>query len=132
MLPPSPADRRKPPVLPAEAHAPPEAARIAAAALGRGSRPRCRRRAYRLPRKRVSPKRPSRAEDLRLVAGMVEADAAALAACLAAKVDDDTQDKPQREGFFARLKRSLVRTRENIGSGFFGLFRGKKDRRRAV
>ncbi|AVP92237.1 signal recognition particle-docking protein FtsY [Aeromonas rivipollensis] len=56
-----------------------------------------------------------------------EADAAALAALpLAAKVDDDTQDKPQREGFFARLKRSLVRTKENIGSGFFGLFRGKK------
>jgi fused signal recognition particle receptor len=38
----------------------------------------------------------------------------------------ETQEKPQREGFFARLKRSLVRTRENIGSGFFGLFRGKK------
>ncbi|WP_081805834.1 signal recognition particle-docking protein FtsY [Aeromonas media] len=71
-------------------------------------------------------KEAQRAEDLRLVAEM-EADAAALAALpLAAKVDDDTQDKPQREGFFARLKRSLVRTRENIGSGFFGLFRGKK------
>ncbi|MBV7414330.1 signal recognition particle-docking protein FtsY [Aeromonas sp. sif2433] len=64
------------------------------------------------------------AEAARIVA---EADAAALASLpLAAKVDDDTQDKPQREGFFARLKRSLVRTRENIGSGFFGLFRGKK------
>lgn len=63
-------------------------------------------------------------EEARIVA---EADAAALASLpLAAKVDDDTQDKPQREGFFARLKRSLVRTRENIGSGFFGLFRGKK------
>ncbi|MGE6170586.1 signal recognition particle-docking protein FtsY [Aeromonas media] len=71
-------------------------------------------------------KEAQRAEDLRLVAEM-EADAAALAALpLAAAVDDDTQDKPQREGFFARLKRSLVRTRENIGSGFFGLFRGKK------
>ncbi|MGE6268237.1 signal recognition particle-docking protein FtsY [Aeromonas media] len=71
-------------------------------------------------------KEAQRAEDLRLVAEM-EAEAAALAAPpLAAKVDDDTQEKPQREGFFARLKRSLVRTRENIGSGFFGLFRGKK------
>ncbi|MGE6122242.1 signal recognition particle-docking protein FtsY [Aeromonas media] len=71
-------------------------------------------------------KEAQRAEDLRLVAEM-EADAAALAALpLAAAVDDDTQDKPQREGFFARLKRSLVRTKENIGSGFFGLFRGKK------
>ncbi|MFQ2173000.1 signal recognition particle-docking protein FtsY [Aeromonas rivipollensis] len=71
-------------------------------------------------------KEAQRAEDLRLVAEM-EAEAAALAALpLAAAVDDDTQEKPQREGFFARLKRSLVRTRENIGSGFFGLFRGKK------
>ncbi len=71
-------------------------------------------------------KEAQRAEDLRLVAE-IEAEAAALAALpLAAKVDDDTQDKPQREGFFARLKRSLVRTKENIGSGFFGLFRGKK------
>ncbi|WP_268011891.1 signal recognition particle-docking protein FtsY [Aeromonas veronii] len=70
-------------------------------------------------------KEAQRAEDMRLVA--MEAEAAALAALpLAAKVDDDTQDKPQREGFFARLKRSLVRTKENIGSGFFGLFRGKK------
>ncbi|MGN5076213.1 signal recognition particle-docking protein FtsY [Aeromonas veronii] len=71
-------------------------------------------------------KEAQRAEDMRLVAAM-EAEAAALAALpLAAKVEDDTQDKPQREGFFARLKRSLVRTKENIGSGFFGLFRGKK------
>ncbi|MFQ1921958.1 signal recognition particle-docking protein FtsY [Aeromonas veronii] len=71
-------------------------------------------------------KEAQRTEDMRLVAAM-EAEAAALAALpLAAKVDDDTQDKPQREGFFARLKRSLVRTKENIGSGFFGLFRGKK------
>lgn len=71
-------------------------------------------------------KEAQRAEDLRLVAEM-EAEAAALAALpLAAKVEDDTQDKPQREGFFARLKRSLVRTKENIGSGFFGLFSGKK------
>ncbi len=38
----------------------------------------------------------------------------------------DTQERPTKEGFFARLKRSLVRTRENIGSGFFGIFRGKK------
>jgi fused signal recognition particle receptor len=35
------------------------------------------------------------------------------------------QEKPT-EGFFTRLKRSLQRTKENIGSGFFGLFSGKK------
>ncbi|CAM3754094.1 signal recognition particle-docking protein FtsY [Rouxiella silvae] len=36
------------------------------------------------------------------------------------------QDRPTKEGFFARLKRSLVKTRQNLGSGFVGLFRGKK------
>jgi len=36
------------------------------------------------------------------------------------------QERPTREGFFARLKRSLVKTRQNLGSGFVGLFRGKK------
>ncbi|MEE3664349.1 signal recognition particle-docking protein FtsY [Brenneria sp. g21c3] len=36
------------------------------------------------------------------------------------------QERPTREGFFARLKRSLVKTRQNLGSGFIGLFRGKK------
>ncbi|MGL9734150.1 MAG: signal recognition particle-docking protein FtsY [Symbiopectobacterium sp.] len=36
------------------------------------------------------------------------------------------QERSTKEGFFARLKRSLVKTRENLGSGFIGLFRGKK------
>ena len=36
------------------------------------------------------------------------------------------QEKPTKEGFFARLKRSLVKTKQNLGSGFMGLFRGKK------
>ncbi|WPU23305.1 signal recognition particle-docking protein FtsY [Cedecea neteri] len=36
------------------------------------------------------------------------------------------QDKPTKEGFFARLKRSLVKTKQNLGSGFISLFRGKK------
>ncbi|MBT1569806.1 signal recognition particle receptor subunit alpha, partial [Klebsiella pneumoniae] len=31
-----------------------------------------------------------------------------------------------KEGFFARLKRSLLKTKENLGSGFISLFRGKK------
>ncbi|MFH0255536.1 signal recognition particle-docking protein FtsY [Vibrio rumoiensis] len=35
------------------------------------------------------------------------------------------QVKPT-ESFFARLKRSLQRTKQNIGAGFFGLFKGKK------
>ncbi|MCJ7927686.1 MAG: signal recognition particle-docking protein FtsY [Pantoea vagans] len=36
------------------------------------------------------------------------------------------QERPSKEGFFARLKRSLVKTRQNLGSGFISLFRGKK------
>ncbi|MGX9418632.1 signal recognition particle-docking protein FtsY [Vibrio sp. WJH972] len=35
------------------------------------------------------------------------------------------QEKPT-ESFFTRLKRSLSRTKANIGAGFFGLFKGKK------
>ncbi|WP_415719918.1 signal recognition particle-docking protein FtsY [Photobacterium ganghwense] len=36
------------------------------------------------------------------------------------------QEKPKSEGFFARLMRGLKKTKTNFGSGFFGLFRGKK------
>ena len=36
------------------------------------------------------------------------------------------QEKPTKEGCFARLKRSLLKTKENLGSGFISLFRGKK------
>ncbi|EAU5334311.1 signal recognition particle-docking protein FtsY [Salmonella enterica] len=36
------------------------------------------------------------------------------------------QEKPTKEGFFARLKRSLLKTKENLGSGFISLYRGKK------
>ncbi|AIW15350.1 signal recognition particle-docking protein FtsY [Vibrio tubiashii] len=35
------------------------------------------------------------------------------------------QEKPT-ESFFARLKRSLARTKANIGAGFFGLFKDKQ------
>ncbi|MGR2857326.1 signal recognition particle-docking protein FtsY [Erwinia sp. 1181_3] len=69
-------------------------------------------------------------------AARAEAEAAARAeaeaAALAAEVMEEElqpvveQVRPTKEGFFARLKRSLVKTRENLGSGFIGLFRGKK------
>ncbi|WP_330984148.1 MULTISPECIES: signal recognition particle-docking protein FtsY [Enterobacterales] len=36
------------------------------------------------------------------------------------------QEKPTKESFFVRLKRSLLKTKENLGSGFISLFRGKK------
>jgi signal recognition particle-docking protein FtsY len=32
----------------------------------------------------------------------------------------------KKEGFFSRLKKSLFKTKQNIGSGFLSLFRGKK------
>ena len=40
--------------------------------------------------------------------------------------DQQEQEKPTKEGFFARLKRSLLKTKQNLGSGFISLFRGKK------
>ncbi|OON39394.1 signal recognition particle-docking protein FtsY [Izhakiella australiensis] len=53
-----------------------------------------------------------------------------LARQVAAEVEEAAlpveQERPAREGFFARLKRSLVKTRQNLGSGFIGLFHGKK------
>ncbi|WP_243079878.1 signal recognition particle-docking protein FtsY [Pantoea sp. MQR6] len=44
----------------------------------------------------------------------------------AAPIISHEQERPTKEGFFARLKRSLVKTRQNLGSGFISLFRGKK------
>ncbi|MGF1706234.1 signal recognition particle-docking protein FtsY [Enterovibrio baiacu] len=60
-------------------------------------------------------------EEARLQA---EADAQALAE-EEAKANAE-QEKPKKEGFFARLKRGLQKTKLNIGAGFFGLFSGKK------
>ncbi|MGL5798679.1 MAG: signal recognition particle-docking protein FtsY [Plesiomonas sp.] len=42
------------------------------------------------------------------------------------EIQPEVQDRPTKEGFFARLKRSLLKTKQNIGTGFFSLFRGKK------
>ncbi|CAK9886605.1 MAG: Signal recognition particle receptor FtsY [Candidatus Erwinia impunctatus] len=33
---------------------------------------------------------------------------------------------PAKEGFFSRLRKGLLKTRQNLGAGFIGLFRGKK------
>jgi fused signal recognition particle receptor len=35
-------------------------------------------------------------------------------------------EKPKKEGFFSRLKKGLLKTRVNIGSGFTSVFSGKK------
>ncbi|WWE60184.1 signal recognition particle-docking protein FtsY [Parasalinivibrio latis] len=59
----------------------------------------------------------------------IEAEAEAKAAAeLTAEFEREQaeREKPKREGFFARLKRGLQKTKTNIGSGFFSLFSGKK------
>ncbi|WP_413736211.1 signal recognition particle-docking protein FtsY [Sodalis sp. RH21] len=53
-----------------------------------------------------------------------DSDASPAAAPLAITATE--QERPAREGFFARLKRGLVKTKQNLGSGFIGLFTGKK------
>ena len=53
-----------------------------------------------------------------------EAEAEQEEVALQVKVEE-VQEKPT-ESFFARLKRSLSRTKANIGAGFFGLFKGKQ------
>ncbi|HGN0868963.1 TPA: signal recognition particle-docking protein FtsY, partial [Providencia alcalifaciens] len=55
-----------------------------------------------------------------------EAEAARLAEEEAAKAQPVEQEKPKKEGFFSRLKKGLLKTRQNLGSGFLGLFKGKK------
>ncbi|VEJ52960.1 signal recognition particle-docking protein FtsY [Pragia fontium] len=40
--------------------------------------------------------------------------------------EQQEQERPTKEGFFARLKRSLLKTKQNLGSGFISLFRGKR------
>ncbi|WP_336219953.1 signal recognition particle-docking protein FtsY [Citrobacter amalonaticus] len=72
--------------------------------------------------------------DEELEAQALAAQAAEEAMIVTPVVEDDApveemtqeQEKPTKEGFFARLKRSLLKTKENLGSGFISLFRGKK------
>jgi fused signal recognition particle receptor len=61
-----------------------------------------------------------------------QAETVEIAEAMPSELDDEPlvvvsleQEKPT-ESFFVRLKRSLSRTKTNIGAGFFGLFKGKK------
>ncbi|UCX06287.1 signal recognition particle-docking protein FtsY [Shewanella glacialimarina] len=65
------------------------------------------------------------AEEARIAAAEAQA-AEDNAQGVVTQVEPEPQDKPKKEGMFARLKRGLMRTSENIGSGFIGLFSGKK------
>ena len=71
------------------------------------------------------------AEQARLAAEAEAAEQVRLAdeeaARLAAEEEAAVQAaKAPKKGFFARLKSGLFKTRQNLGSGFFGLFSGKK------
>ncbi|MHA6965881.1 signal recognition particle-docking protein FtsY [Zobellella denitrificans] len=63
-------------------------------------------------------------EEARLAAEEEAAEQARLAE-EAARVEAEAAKAP-KQGFFARLRQGLLKTRQNLGSGFFGLFRGKK------
>jgi len=76
----------------------------------------------------VAPEEIAEAEltDEELEAQALEAQPQAEAAEEESVAQQQEQEKPTKEGFFARLKRSLLKTKENLGSGFISLFRGKK------
>lgn len=75
-----------------------------------------------------TPPAPADAEDAEIVAAqsVVALPVADAVEVVEAALPMQEQERPTKEGFFARLKRSLVKTRQNLGSGFVGLFRGKK------
>ncbi|WP_241737551.1 signal recognition particle-docking protein FtsY [Neptunicella marina] len=58
----------------------------------------------------------------------IQADAASEVVEPERQAETTVEDVPitKNEGFFSRLKKSLSKTRVNIGSGFIGLFSGKK------
>ncbi|MEZ8206469.1 signal recognition particle-docking protein FtsY [Vibrio splendidus] len=64
-------------------------------------------------------------QDQQPVAAEAEAEAEQEEVAVPQAQVEEVQDKPT-ESFFARLKRSLSRTKANIGAGFFGLFKGKQ------
>ncbi|MDX1302713.1 signal recognition particle-docking protein FtsY [Photobacterium sp.] len=66
------------------------------------------------------------AEALAVAKAAEEAEAEALADKVTTDAVVHEQEKPKTAGFFTRLMRGLKKTKTNIGSGFSGLFRGKK------
>ncbi|MDP2561066.1 signal recognition particle-docking protein FtsY [Psychrobium sp. 1_MG-2023] len=69
------------------------------------------------------------AEAERVAAEEAEAERVAAEQAEAERVaaeQEQQPEKPKKAGFFARLKEGLKRTKQNFGSGFFSLFKGKK------
>ncbi|WP_237086692.1 signal recognition particle-docking protein FtsY [Klebsiella pneumoniae] len=86
------------------------------------------------PQETEAPEEDAPLSDEELEAQALAAEAAEEAAVVVPAPEDEAplealaqeQEKPTKEGFFARLKRSLLKTKQNLGSGFISLFRGKK------
>ncbi|PKG72772.1 signal recognition particle-docking protein FtsY [Shewanella sp. GutCb] len=75
----------------------------------------------------VAAEQAAEAEAARIAAEQAEVETvAAEQAAQADNIATEPQAKPVKEGLFARLKRGLKRTSASIGSGFVGLFSGKK------
>ena len=69
-----------------------------------------------------------RLEQARVAAEQVEAERLEQQRIADELASEATQkvEKPKKEGFFSRLKKGLLKTRVNIGSGFASIFSGKK------
>ncbi|ATG79329.1 signal recognition particle-docking protein FtsY [Pseudoalteromonas sp. 1_2015MBL_MicDiv] len=67
-----------------------------------------------------------RLEQESVAAEKVESERLEQASIEAEKLKAEKEDKPKKEGFFSRLKKGLLKTRVNIGSGFASIFSGKK------
>ena len=79
--------------------------------------------ADRLEQERIAAEK---AEAERLEQERIEAEKAEAERLEQEKAAQAAAEKPKKEGFFARLKKGLLKTRVNIGSGFASIFSGKK------
>ncbi|MCL1066164.1 signal recognition particle-docking protein FtsY [Shewanella olleyana] len=80
----------------------------------------------RLAEEQLAQEEADRIETDRIEAERLEAQRLEDEAAQTEETEPEPQAKPVKEGLFARLKRGLKRTSENIGSGFMGIFSGKK------
>ncbi|MGS0497842.1 signal recognition particle-docking protein FtsY [Pseudoalteromonas mariniglutinosa] len=69
-----------------------------------------------------------RVEQARIAAEQAEAERVEQERLTAELAKDEAKqaEKPKKEGFFSRLKKGLLKTKVNLGSGFASIFSGKK------
>ncbi len=84
--------------------------------------------AERLEQERIAAEKAEaeRLEQERIAAEKAQAERLEQERIAAEKAAQAAAEKPKKEGFFARLKKGLLKTRVNIGSGFASIFSGKK------